>query len=321
MKVDLKSLRLVRVLAAALAVAATAASCAFIGSDMFPTQLQEKAASYDLASAAGLSPDKVSILRIKRLVSSNGAAGVLALTNTATGTELFVFDDGLHLKATLTNSSFGKFMGTDDTGNFVCGTARIAPNSWTAVSAYTACNDGSLDIGRSADIINGSESSSTLITGENKSGSVWGASTPIRSGYFYDLMDSWLASSSSSLIILVRNRSNGTGLTALDLGLASNLAANIFTGSAIFDNPNATITQVSGDYVDRAWLTADGILALTHSNNTQLVRYAYKSGKKLDSLLIDETWMSGISFDETGSYWYYYDRYKGRLYEMRTWWK
>jgi len=114
-----------------------------------------------------------------------------------------------------------------------------------------------------------------------------------------------------------------TSLTAIDLGATSLLASNIFQGTAaqIYQNPNAVVTEVSSSSSDQAWLTIGGIVSLSHDNRTRLVRYAYGSGKELDSMAIDDTWMAAINFEDSGSYWYYYDRYTGCLFKMRSWWK
>jgi hypothetical protein len=314
-------------LLSALAALVLALSCEFVGSDMFPNQLQKAEASYDLASKAGMSADKIQVLRIQRLMSSNGIVGIFALINDGNGYKLFIFKDDLSFITKLENPNFGLFLGTDDPGNFVCGTARISPDYSSVVSAaYPGCNDGSLEISRSALILYSSDiSGSTGLAGFYKSGpsySFW-PNTPIRSGYYYNAVDSLLSPTDSRLIILMMSRNFGNSLTAIDLGATSLLASNIFQGTAaqIYQNPNAVVTEVSSSSSDQAWLTIGGIVSLSHDNRTRLVRYAYGSGKELDSMAIDDTWMAAINFEDSGSYWYYYDRYTGCLFKMRSWWK
>jgi hypothetical protein len=320
MKSDHAARRLGRTLLVALAATTAAASCDFFGSDMFPKQLQNVAASYDLAASAGLSPDKVNINSIKRLVSSGGVSAVFVLTTQADGYKLFVLKDDLSLETTLSDSHFGQFLGTDATGNFVCGTAQISSDFASIVpAAYPTCYGNGLDIAGSANLLKYSDSAGTQIGEYPKSiATIIGAWTTIRSGYFYDMLDSEVLASGSRLFLLARDRGGATAMTVLGF---PNSDPSI-SGSPLYADSSIAVTEVAGDWADQGWLTADGAIALVHSNNTELVRYAYGSGAKLDSIQIaDESWMSGISFEATGDYWYYYDRYKGLIYKMRTWWK
>ena len=316
-------IRLWPALLAALASTASLASCAFVGSDMFPAQLQSAAASYNLASAAGQSPAGLSVTKIARLVNSNGVAGVFVLVYQASGYKLFVLSDDLRLEATLGNASFGQFLGTDASGNFVCGSAQISPDFSSVVSsAYTGCFDYSMDIANSAYVIDSAESSGTSIAKYQKTNAEIGTTTLLRSGYYYDLLDSEILAGGTKLYLLARDRSGASALTVLAFPDAENGSSALPTVTTDFyTSSSVSITEVSGDRADQAWLTADGVVSLVQANTTSLVRYAYGSGARLDSQLLDENWTSGVSFETTGNFWYCYDRYKGLLYKMRTWWK
>jgi len=72
----------------------------------------------------------------------------------------------------------------------------------------------------------------------------------------------------------------------------------------------------------RAWLTADGVVALNRSDVNALVRYSYAGSAPLDEFVIagDTEGYEILSFDAGGSWWFLYDRFAGTLQKLRTWW-
>jgi hypothetical protein len=71
-----------------------------------------------------------------------------------------------------------------------------------------------------------------------------------------------------------------------------------------------------------AWLSADGVVALTRYDGFRLTRYAYGSPLvALDTLAMEDGWdYAALSFDPSGTWWFLHDRLAGRLVKMRTWW-
>jgi hypothetical protein len=117
-----------------------------------------------------------------------------------------------------------------------------------------------------------------------------------------------------------------------DSGYTASFASALdFTaGGTVFDSALAVKTGPFPVADDRAWLTAGGPVAFDRSDRvSRLVRYQYGTGNfatgttatELDSISIDEDDIKVLSFDPSGKWWFIYDRYSGRLYKLRTWWK
>ena len=72
-----------------------------------------------------------------------------------------------------------------------------------------------------------------------------------------------------------------------------------------------------------AWITENGVVAMTTTNNSQATfsRYPLGSGGSVDSYSM--TYNSGnmYFFESSGRYWYVFDVGSGRLVRLRTWWK
>ena len=91
----------------------------------------------------------------------------------------------------------------------------------------------------------------------------------------------------------------------------SQIAVTTFGGS--FDGPSG---------ID-AWITENGVVAMTTTSNNQATfsRYPLGSGGSVDSYSM--TYYSGnlYFFESSGRYWYIFDVGSGRLVRLRTWWK
>jgi hypothetical protein len=106
--------------------------------------------------------------------------------------------------------------------------------------------------------------------------------------------------------------------------------ANFTAAGTVFDSAVAVKTGPFPVADNRAWLTAGGPVAFDRSDkDSRLVRYKYGTGnfstgakaEELDSIIFDEDDLKILSFDPSGQWWFVYDRYSGRLYKLRTWWK
>ncbi|MBN2875066.1 MAG: hypothetical protein JXM71_08220, partial [Spirochaetales bacterium] len=111
-------------------------------------------------------------------------------------------------------------------------------------------------------------------------------------------------------------------------------AADLLSSVPFFaaDGSPAAGMEVTGPFWlsdERAWLTANGVVALQHDRRTSLVRFAYADApaadaavERIDELIFNESTedYSILGFDEQGKWWFLFDRWNGYLYRMRTWW-
>ncbi len=86
---------------------------------------------------------------------------------------------------------------------------------------------------------------------------------------------------------------------------------------------NTTGGSIDGPSGIDAWITENGVVAMTTNNNNQATfsRFPLSSGSSVDSYSM--TYNSGnlCFFESAGTYWYVFDAGSGRLVRLRTWWK
>jgi hypothetical protein len=99
--------------------------------------------------------------------------------------------------------------------------------------------------------------------------------------------------------------------TSTDLSFSARIAVN---------TPNGSYNGPSGI---AAWITDDGIVALTTNNNNRctLTRYSFGPGGAIDSYSLTVNQNDLFYFEPSGQYWYLFDSEPGRLIRFRTWWK
>jgi hypothetical protein len=311
---------------AALVAAISLCSCEFLGLDMFPSDLKNLEASFDLGSylaSNGVSYNGVG--RIERLTSSvSGTSYVFVLLNSYYGRKLVILDESLSAVQALRldSTGLGTLMLADNGDYLVCGYDKFSASGLTAtnLSDTTLANESLFGYpGTSANFVVSVSSYSALdLRSYAGVSSAWGSSSSTTLDFIastaanYDLIDLLYTGESSRLAILMRDDSNAPWV--VDCATPAAFAAG--TANAVFKLPS--------DGSDRgAWLTSDGIVTV-HSNSgpNRLVRYAYGSGAELDSLSLNvSTEGACISFDPEGRYYFRYDSLSGRLYKLRTWWK
>jgi hypothetical protein len=314
--------------AVAAALALAAASCGFIGSDMFPKDLQYAGGSYDLAGELGYGPDEIGELRIEELRSLGGASGVFVAANPSDGWRLVALDGRMNGIASYRDPAFNRFLGSfsgDD--SFACGKTSLRGDySLNATGTMTGCEDGSIDVAMSDYVINYRESAGSCVVLYAKDTGIAASSvTPLASGAFFKLLDGSVldADSGSPKFFLLARADSGKGGDVLCLGFAdasASLTAEL-DGSPLASNLDVAATWIHTDYVDGGWATDDGIVLLVHGNDSRIARFAFGTGEELDSFRIDSEWMKAVSFESSGARWFYYDRGTGRIRMLRTWWK
>jgi hypothetical protein len=314
-------------LCAAIAASMSAASCSFAGSDMFQNWLQYAEGSYDLSAATGIAAGELRVARIERLESSAGLAAVFVLYYDAEDVlRLSVLSEDMTLEAELSGFGLGLFLGADDVGNFVCGSACITPSfAIGGTVSYSAAPQASGDIAKSAyELILGSSSGSTTLSACSKSSAstLLGYATPIESGKSFELLDSEILSGGTRLFALFRSQSGAGEIAALGFPDSYSSLSSALDGLAdLISNPSLSSIILDEGSASSGWLTSDGAILLAYGNGAALERFSYETGKLLDSIRVDTEWASAPSFAPAGDYWYYYDRGKGLVRKMRSWWK
>jgi hypothetical protein len=318
--------------AAAIAFAIAGLSgCAFVGGDMFSRDLQYSAGGYDLAGALDADAAGLSEVRIDRVVASGGDSAILVFARSGSSSRLALLDDGAKGLAILINGQFGRFLGTDDSGRYVCGTVSVGPG-YAMTADQTACTDDALDVGGTSLVLKRGDDVPNSVSYvdlyyKDDPGTLL-VRAKIRPGHFYDSADSSIVDGAQTyLYYLARDRSNGSQLLAMRFAFASRAAvsADLETalgGASLYESGIPSVTEIdTGGWAEGAWATADGVVALVNGKESRLVRFEYGTGKELDSIVIDDEWIQGLSFEDGGRYWHYYDRGTGYLRSLRTWWR
>jgi hypothetical protein len=317
-----------RSLAAALALALSASSCGFIGSDMFAADLQYAAGSYDLAGELGCGPEEIRDLRIEELRSLDGSSGLFVAANLYDDWHLAALSGRMGLAAAYRDPSFNRFLGSySDPACFVCGKTSLDGDfTYGATGTMTGCEEGSVDVAMSDAVLNYRDAGGSCVVLCAKGSGIESSSiTPLEPGSYFKLLDGSVlfADSGSPRFFLLARADSGKGGDVLCLGFAdayASLSAEL-DGSPLATNPDIAATRIRTDYVDGGWATDDGIVLLVHGRESRIVRFAYGTGKELDSIRIDSDWIRATSFESSGARWYCYDRGTGRVKKLRTWWK
>jgi len=315
---------------AAALIAAILVSCGFVGTDMFPKELQYAAGGYSLASELGIEPDEMGELRIERLVSREDVNGIFVVAKRPEGWRLFSLNDNVELNAILENGFFNRFLGStgESDRSFICGMTAIDDELeiFTPPAGGTegGCNDNTLDLARSEYIIQYYDNASaTLLTITDKPGIQNFSDIPISNNTFFTMLDSSMLASSlgNRYVILARTRnSDPASLIALSFDGIDSVTSVFGESTPLSEHTHVAKSYLSVKSVDGGWVTEDGIVVLSHHDDTRLIRYDLVTGAELDSIKIDSDWMQGLSFDDSGEHWYYYDRRTGYVKKLRTWW-
>jgi len=317
------------ILLAAMMTALATVSCGFIGSDMFPRELQYAAGSYDLAEDLGVEPAEVGELRVERLTNSDGVSRVAVYVGGSAANSLYILDDDLSLLRSYSQDSFSRFLGIDQSGDFACGTVFVPYDTSVdpTVGVNLGCDEGSFDVvGTSSVLYSSDGASGTVLNARNKiSSTAYAVDSLVSSGYYFNTLDSSLIGETDRLFALLRDRSSGSSMLAIgfpDIYVDhATMLTTVLNGAQIDTMTGVSYTWIYVDNTDSGWITADGVVALVHGNGSRLIRFDLTSGEELDSIRIDSEWMQGISFEDGGAYWYFYDRQSGRLNKLRTWWR
>ncbi len=314
------------ILAAAL-IAACLISCEFIGTDMFPKELQYAAGGYDLAAELGIEPDEIGELRIERLVSREGVSGVFAVIKRSLAWDLYIFNDEMKLIRKLQDGQFNRFLGSyQEPDSFICGTISIHSNFTYNADNQGGCSDNVIDVATSEYVIRQDDSDGiqTRIGPYQKNGLAGtGGLVSIVPNVFFDLLDSSVLfeiSEETMPFLLVKQRGNeSSSLMAVNFEFLSYIPSFGYDGP-LNANVNVVLTPLLIEGADAGWVTEDGYIVLSHHDDTRLIRFDLVTGAELDSIKIDTNWMQGMSFEDSGEYWYYYDRRTGYIKKLRTWW-
>jgi hypothetical protein len=319
--------------AAAIAVAVSAlaaASCGFVGADMFPKELQYAEGGYDLAEEYGAEPASIGELRIEHLRAYDGSTGLFVAAKRPSGWHLSILDGGMGRAASLDDPNFSRFLGSyDGASSFVCGRTGISVGFTVGASgSMTSCDGSAFDIAASRYCVRFQDlPQGTGVYATEKASSVpLGSNSPtvMITGEYFDCMDSSLlhaGRADAKFFLLARSRSAG-GSEAVAFGFPDSWSSlsSILDGSTSL-NSSVSVVRVRADYVDQGWITDDGIVLVLHGSESRLARFDPKTGVELDSVRIDTEWMQGASFEDSGEFWYYYDRGSGYVKKLRTWWR
>jgi hypothetical protein len=309
-----------------------ATSCGFVGADMFPRELQYAAGGYDLAREYGIEPEKMGELRVERLRSREGATGVFVAAKRQGGWDLTILNEDMSRAASLLDPNFSRFLGSyEGVSDFVCGKTDIGGDfAINTPGSMASCGNSSFDIAttryclRFQDTVNGTgvlgtEKASPMPLGSN-------TATLLATSEYFDSLDCsvlYAGTASPKFYMLARSR-NVAGSEVVALGFPDDYLSlsSIFDGmTSLTLSASVTVTRIRGDYADQGWVTDDGIVLLLHGSRNRLARFAFGTGAELDSIRVDTEWMQGPSFDDSGEYWYYYDRGSGYVKQLRTWWR
>jgi hypothetical protein len=101
-------------------------------------------------------------------------------------------------------------------------------------------------------------------------------------------------------------------LGTLDPTLAIGDPIKVVSFNGSFDSPSGL----------DAWITRDGIVAVTADSNGRFTfsRYPQGPGGEIDRFSMSSGYDSLFYFEPSGKYWYSYDPSAGRLFRLRTWW-
>lgn len=309
--------------------------CEFLGLDMFAPELQNLEASFDLRSALaaqGLSIQN--IVKIERLVASNGAEYVFALFEDGLSRRLSILDGGLkRYVATRSDGYLSPLMMADGIGNLICGQLRfdVATETFTQTfndldllgdsrhgfwdpylaNAYVAFSPSFTQLERKA-----------FSAGFSTAGSSSGAQNlfSLAPADSYSLADILYTGASTPFYLLFFLTNQGDSPFVMRFPTVT--AFHSAMSSPPLESWDDLAYRIDSRPQDRrAWLTSDGIVVFENDRESRLVRLEFATGKELDSKRIDSEWKSAISFDPSGDYWYFYDRRTGMLNKLRTWWK
>jgi hypothetical protein len=314
-------------------------TCTFLTSDIFPYWLSFAEASVDLRTIGtdlGLGPDPFpeALEYAPFVFSGTDYSKVLVYLRGSTGQQrLLLLDPGnLALKEDLFDADFSPILASA-AGGFLCGERTIDPISysiglaqdatWDAYYVVRPFRDGIAPAGRNYVVAQNDPQVAYFAS----FGTIWdllSADTPDFDPLFgsYQLLDADYAQGYS---ILGRRLFDSYGYAA-----SYSSDTDFMTSLTVFDSAGAIMTGPFPVADDRAWLTAGGPVALDRSQKeTRLVRYQFGTGSfatgamatELDSISFDEDDIKVLSFDPSGKWWFIYDRFSGKLYKLRTWWK
>ncbi len=319
----------------AVACAGALAGCEFLGLDMFPAELQNLEASHDLRRALASQGYSITrAIKIERMVASNGKEFVFVLFEDGFGRKLSILDGNLErVVGTRSDSYLGTLMLADGIGNIICGQLRF--DAATETFSQTFGDFDLLGDGRAGfwdPALNNSYVvfSPNPIQLERKSFSAGFGAGGISSGAqnlfpiapteSFSLTDLLYTGAATPFYLLFTASGQGENLFLMRFPSVSAFHTAIVT-SPVQNGQDLGYRIYSRPQDRRAWLTEAGVVLFESDRESRLVRYALDSGLELDSKTVEGEWMSGISFDPSGEFWYYYDGRTGRLMKLRTWWK
>lgn len=317
---------------AAAVSALAAASCGFVGADMFPKELQYAEAGYGLAEEYGAEPASLGDLRIEKLRAYDGSTGLFVAANRPDGWHLSILDDGMGRAASLVDPDFSRFLGSyDGASSFVCGRTGISAGfTIGAPGSMTSCDGSTFDIAASRYCVHFQDIAlGTGVFGTEKASAVsLGANSPtiMATNEYFDCIDSSVlraGTPAARFFLLARSRSAG-GSEAVAFGFPdgySSLSSILDGMTPLSTNPSVRVFRVRADYVDQGWITDGGIVLVLHGSESRIARFDPATGAELDSIRLDTEWMQGASFEDSGEFWYYYDRGSGYVKKLRAWWR
>lgn len=334
--VNTRNRRLVRMAFAVLLLTLLLSTCDFLTSDIFPNWLSFVEASVDLRAIGtdlglGSDPYPEALEYAPFVFSGTDYSKVLVFLRGNIGQQSLLFLDpgNLALKGNLFEPGFSPILASA-AGGFLCGVRIINPLDFTTAAApawggsmVRLFRVGIAPAGQNYTVQQGSSTQAVFANYDVD----WTPGTSVTrifdsSSTDYNILDADFVQGYS----LLGRRSYG------DYGYTASFAAaaDFTAGGTVFDSALAIKTGPFPVADDRAWLTAGGPVALDRSDKyTRLVRYQFGTGSfatgamatELDSISFDADDIKVLSFDPSGKWWFIYDRYSGKLYKLRTWWK
>ncbi|MBL8965855.1 MAG: hypothetical protein JNG85_02530 [Spirochaetaceae bacterium] len=301
---------------------------------MFPAELQNLEASYDLRQALADQGFSIrNVVKIERLTASTGKEFVFVLFEDGAGRKLSILDGELARNiGTRSDSYLGSLMLADGIGNIISGQLRL--DATTETFSQTFADADLLGDGRSG-FWDPSLTNSYVLFSPNQlqlerktfsaGFSVAGTSSGAQNLFSaapaeqYTLTDLLYTGPSSPFYLLFTVSGQGEYPFVMRFpDVATFHTAMMTPPLQNWQNLSYRIPIRPQDR--RVWLTADGLVVFESDRESRLVRYALDSGAELDSKTVEGEWMSGLSFESDGDYWYYYDSRTGRLMKLWTWW-
>lgn len=319
---------------AVLMVCTVNLSCDFIASDMFPKDLLYASGGYDLAEELGVEADTIKDIQIAHLRSLEGVSGVFVTVLQPGGWLLLIFDEHMKLIRKLADPNFSRFLGScsntfSPDRSFICGRTDIGSAfQVTAPNNELGCVDWRFDIATSNLVLSFSTPGTyTQVDLYIKDSNASAGSKPLApSGSYYSMDTSLLfADTTSSYVYLLAKSGipDSTELVCVGFPYSNEAAFTMSFASvpsSLVEYTGSKTIHLSLSDADQGWVTEDGIVVLTHDNDSRLRRFDLTSGAELDSIRVDSDWMQALSFDDEGGYWFYYDPRTGYVKRMRTWW-